>query len=155
MLSEGQIIDNEFFKQTICKLKLTSKTINLLIIFACVFSFTYKVMKNVISKAVVYYIVVTIAQIFPTLSALTLSIHHVTRMWLLFSHSVVSYSLQPRGLQQAWLPCPPLSFSLPKLIPIESEMPSNHLILCCPLLLLPSIFPSIRVFSNESALCIR
>ena len=38
---------------------------------------------------------------------------------------------------------------------IESVMPSNHLILCNPLLLLPSIFPSIRVFSNESALCIR
>ena len=38
---------------------------------------------------------------------------------------------------------------------IELVMPSNHLILCCPLLLLPSIFPSIRVFSNESALCIR
>ena len=38
---------------------------------------------------------------------------------------------------------------------IESVMPSNHLILCCPLLLLPSIFPSIKVFSNESALCIR
>ena len=38
---------------------------------------------------------------------------------------------------------------------IESEMPSNHLILCCPLLLLPPIFPSIRVFSNESALRIR
>ena len=38
---------------------------------------------------------------------------------------------------------------------IKSMMPSNHLILCCPLLLLPSIFPSIRVFSNESALCIR
>ena len=37
---------------------------------------------------------------------------------------------------------------------IESVMPSNHLILCCPLLLLPSIFPSISVFSNESALCI-
>ena len=42
-----------------------------------------------------------------------------------------------------------------KLIPIESVMPSNHLILCCPLLLLPSIFPSIWVFSNESVLCIR
>ena len=42
--------------------------------------------------------------------------------------------------------------STPKLISIESVMPSNHLILCCPLLLLPSIFPSIRVFSNESAL---
>ena len=38
---------------------------------------------------------------------------------------------------------------------IESVMPSNHLILCCPLLLLPSIFPSIRVFSRESAFCIR
>ena len=38
---------------------------------------------------------------------------------------------------------------------IESVMPSSHLILCCPLLLLPSIFPNIRVFSNESALCIR
>ena len=38
---------------------------------------------------------------------------------------------------------------------IESVMPSNHLILCCPLLLLPSIFPSMRVFSNESVLCIK
>ena len=43
------------------------------------------------------------------------------------------------------------SWSLLKLMPIESVMPSNHLILCCPLLL-PSIFPSIRVFSNETAL---
>ena len=47
------------------------------------------------------------------------------------------------------------SLSLLKLISIESVMPSNHLILCWPLLLLPSIFPSIRVFSNESVLCIR
>ena len=47
------------------------------------------------------------------------------------------------------------SQSLPKLMSIELVMPSNHLILCHPLLLLPSIFPSIRVFSNESALCIR
>ena len=47
------------------------------------------------------------------------------------------------------------SQSLPKLMSIESVMPSNHFILCHPLLLLPSIFPSIRVFSNESALCIR
>ena len=47
------------------------------------------------------------------------------------------------------------SWSLPKLMSIESVMPSSHLILFCPLLLLPSIFPSIRVFSNESALCIR
>ena len=47
------------------------------------------------------------------------------------------------------------SWSLLKLMSIESVMPSNHIILCHPLLLLPSIFPSIRVFSNESALRIR
>ena len=47
------------------------------------------------------------------------------------------------------------SQSLLKLMSIESVMPYNHLILCCPLLLLPSIFPSIRVFSNESVLHIR
>ena len=48
-----------------------------------------------------------------------------------------------------------ISLNLPKLMYIESVMPSNHLILCHHLLLLPSIFPRIRVFSNESALCIR
>ena len=47
------------------------------------------------------------------------------------------------------------SWSLPKLISVETVMPSNHHILCHPLLLLPSIFPSIRVFSNESLLRIR
>ena len=47
------------------------------------------------------------------------------------------------------------SHSLPKLVSIESVMPYKHLILCCPLLLLPSISPSIRVFSNESALPMR
>ena len=47
------------------------------------------------------------------------------------------------------------SWSSPKPMSVDSVMPSNHLILCHPLLLLPSLFPSIRVFSNESALCIR
>ena len=47
------------------------------------------------------------------------------------------------------------SWSLFKLMSIESVMPSKHLIICCPLILLPSIFPSIRVFSNESVLHIR
>ena len=47
------------------------------------------------------------------------------------------------------------SWSPPKFMSVESVMPSNHLILCCPLLLLPSIFPSIRVFSNESVFHIR
>ena len=76
-----------------------------------------------------------------------------------FSHSAVSDSLWPHGLQYARLPCPSptpraYSHSCP-LIWWISVMPSNHLILCCPLLLLPSIFPSIRVFSSESVLRIR
>ena len=48
-----------------------------------------------------------------------------------------------------------ISWSLAKVMPAESVMPSNHLILYRPFLILPTIFPSIRVFSNESALCIR
>ena len=73
-----------------------------------------------------------------------------------FSHSVVFDSLQPHGLQHSRLPCPsPTHGACSNLISIDSVMPSNHLILCRPLLLLPSIFPSIRVFSNESVLRIR
>ena len=73
-----------------------------------------------------------------------------------FSCSVMSDSLQPHGLQHARPPCPITnSRSLLKLMYIEAVMPSNHLILCRPHLLLSSIFPSIRVFSNESALHIR
>ena len=63
----------------------------------------------------------------------------------------MSDSLQPQRLQHARPPC---SSPTPRLMPIELMMPSNHLILCCPLLP-PSIFSSIRVFSNESVLCIR
>ena len=89
-------------------------------------------------------------------------------MWLVhffrsvqFSRSVVSDSLRPHELQHARPPCPPGSpprtntQSPPKLVSIESVMPSNHLILCHPLLLLPSVFPSSRVFSNEPAPRIR
>ena len=69
-----------------------------------------------------------------------------------FSHSVMSDFLSPHGLQHARLSCPsPTSGSLLKLMSVESVTPSNHLILCCPFLL-PSVFPSIRVFSNESIL---
>ena len=92
-----------------------------------------------------------------TVGPCCLSILHVIVciLFLLFSLSVVSDSVTP---------CTPprqasLSFtvtqSLLKLMSIESVMISNHLILCCPLLLLPSIFPSIRVFPNKSALHIR
>ena len=63
---------------------------------------------------------------------------------------------RPHGLQHARLPCPSPSLqSLLKLMSLELVMPSSHLILCHPLLPLPPIFPSIRVFSSESALCIR
>ena len=73
-----------------------------------------------------------------------------------FSCSVMSSSLRPHGLQHTRLPCPsPTPKSLLKFMSIELVMSSNHLILCRPLLLLLSIFPSIRVFSSESALCIR
>ena len=73
-----------------------------------------------------------------------------------FSYSVVSSSLQPHGLQHTRPPRPSsASGSVLKLMSTELVMPSNHLILCHPLLLPPSIFPSIRVFSNESVLCIR
>ena len=72
-----------------------------------------------------------------------------------FSHSVVSESLQPHGWQHTRPPCSTDSRSLLKLMSIKLVMPSNHLILSRPLLLLSSIIPSIRVFSNESALCIR
>ena len=74
-----------------------------------------------------------------------------------FSRSVMSDSLQPHEPQHTRPPCPsPTPGVHPNPCPLSQlVMPSNHLILCHPLLLLPSIFPSIRVFSNESALRIR
>ena len=64
----------------------------------------------------------------------------------------MSNFLQPHGLQHARLPCHQFT-EVAQLMCTELVMPSNHLILCCPLLL-PSIFPSIRVFSKELVLCI-
>ena len=75
---------------------------------------------------------------------------------ILFTSVLVSVQLlshvylQPHEPQHARPPCPSSAPSLLKLMSIESVMPSNHLILCRPLLLPPSIFPSIRVFSSES-----
>ena len=73
---------------------------------------------------------------------------------LLVSLSDMSDSLGPHGLQYTRLSYP-FSWSLLKLLSIELVMLSNRLILCCPLLLLPSIFLCIRACSNESTLCIR
>ena len=92
----------------------------------------------------------------PTLSLVQASLHiHDVHPSVQFSHSVMSDSLRPHESQHTRPPCPSPTPSLPKPMFIESVMPSNHLILCRPLLLLPSIFSSIRVFSNESALRIR
>ena len=75
---------------------------------------------------------------------------------VVFSRSIMSDSLRSHGLQHIRFPCPsPTSRSLLKLMSIELVMPSNHLILCHPLFLLPSIFPSISVFSHESVFHIR
>ena len=74
-----------------------------------------------------------------------------------FGRSVVSNSLRPHGLQHARTASLPLIISqgFPKFTSLKSVMPSNHLILCRPLLLLSPVLPSIRVFFNESAVRIR
>ena len=80
---------------------------------------------------------------------------NVLIVFLLFSHSVESDFVTPwTAACQSSLSITN-SRSLLKLTSSESLMPSNHLILCCPLLLLPSIFPSVRIFSHELALHIR
>ena len=84
------------------------------------------------------------------------SFYTVNRNSVQLSHLVVSNYLRPHEPQHTRPPCPsPTPGVHPKPMSIGSVMPSNHLVICHPLLLLPSIFPSMRVFSNESALCIR
>ena len=85
-----------------------------------------------------------------------ISVSPVPCSFLLFSHLVMSYSLRCHGLQHDRLPCLfTISWSLLKLMSVESVRPSNHLFHSCPLLLPPAIIPSIRIFSNESVLCNR
>ena len=86
--------------------------------------------------------------------------HHL--LWLFFTENIqFSRSVVSDSFATPWIAARQASLSITnsrsllKLISIESVMPSNHLILCQPLLFLPSIFPSIRVFSSESALRIR
>ena len=74
------------------------------------------------------------------------AVQSLSRVWLLMTPWTAAHQAS-LSITNSW--------SLVKLMSIKLVMPSNHLILCCPLPLLPSIFPSIRVFSNESALHIR
>ena len=85
---------------------------------------------------------------------------HISGFWLVFSsvqfsHSVMSDSLRPHESQHTRPPCPSPSPGVHSLTSIDSVMPSSHLILCCPLFLLPPVPPNIRVFSNESTLRMR
>ena len=95
-------------------------------------------------------------QICPWMLSVKASIYDPQFSWpVQSSRSFMSNSLWPHGLQHTRPPCPSPTPRELKLMFIESVMPSSHLILCHPLLLLPSIFPSIRVFPNESVLHIR
>ena len=85
------------------------------------------------------------------LRTMRLSVHRSSVQWL---RRVRLFATPWPAARQASLSITN-SWSSLKLMPIESVMPSSHLILCRPLLLLPSIFPNIRVFSNDSTLCIR
>ena len=82
--------------------------------------------------------------------------HSIFTNFSFFSHLVMSSFLRPPWTEALHASLSfTISQSLHRLVSVESVMLSNHLILCHPLLLLPSTFPSIRVFSNELALCIR
>ena len=96
-----------------------------------------------------------------------LSFPNLLAYWVQYFKSIIFSVLFSSVAQSCLTLCDPMNrslpdlpvhhqlLSLPKLMSIESVMPSNHLICCPPLLLLPSIFPSIKVFSSESTLCIR
>ena len=91
-------------------------------------------------------VVLMIKIIWRSLKKMLSSVQSLSRVWLFVTPWITACQAS-LSITNCW--------SLPKPMSIKSVMPSNHLILCCPLLLLPSIFPSIRVFSNESALHIR
>ena len=118
-----------------------------------------KIYRSFISFLIFSFLLSILMLLLENRKCLTLNLHQrSTIVHFCFSsvHSVVSDSFRPCGLQHARPPCPsPTPGVYSDSMSIESVMASNHLILCCPLLLPPSIFPSIRVFSNESVLHIR
>ena len=109
----------------------------------------------VVSNAIVNIGICVSESLLSVLLYIYLEVEFLDQLSVQFSCWVVSDSLWPHGPQHARPPCPSPTPSSPKPMSIESVMPSNHLILCRPLLLPPSVFSSIRVFSNESALRIR
>ena len=106
----------------------------------------------VVSNAIVNIGICVSESLLSVLLYIYLEVEFLDQLSVQFSCWVVSDSLWPHGPQHARPPCPSPTPSSPKPMSIESVMPSNHLILCRPLLLPPSVFSSIRVFSNESVL---
>ena len=121
-------------------------------LFLCMTSFSN--LAGILQKQGIWWYVCACAAIEHMLHSYDLCLHQVFPCC--FSVAQLCLNPRPHGLKHARLPCPSLSPGVcSKFMPIKSVMPSKYLIPCCPLLLLPSIFPSIRVFSNESAVRVR
>ena len=120
-------------KCNICRTYFTSKIFQNLSHTLVNFTYFHLCLKIWISSTILFWYTVVVAQLLS-------SVQLYTTPWNA-AHQAPLFST--------------ISWHLDKFMSIESVMLSNHLILCHPLLLLPSIFPSIRVFSNESTLCIR
>ena len=102
--------------------------------------------KHFIQKLLNKHIIRTPSTFFVAVIHIISSVQSLSRVWLFATPWTIARQAS-LSLTSSW--------SLLKVMSIETVMPSSNLILCCPLLLLPSIFPSIRVFPNESVLCIR
>ena len=118
---------------------------------ALIAEITVTITTSIITAAVISLFYYLLATMLTTIYLIFLLIF--TMILLLFNHCVRLF-MTPRTVAHQALLSSTISRSLLKFMSIESEMLSNRLILCHPLLLLPSIFPSIRVFSNKSALSI-
>ena len=103
----------------------------------------HKKLSQALSSVIILLTLRFLMQLFPSLLSLFSSVQLLSRVWP-FATPWTAACQASLFITNSWSPPKPMS--------IESVMPSNHLIPCRPLLLLPSIFPSIRVFSNESAL---
>ena len=110
-------------------------------------AFTKLIKRHHAFKVILFFNFLFCIGVYPVNNAVIVSVSLVAQSYLIFVTPWTAACQSSLSITNSW--------SLPKLIPITSVMPSNHLIICRPLLFLPSIFPSIRVFSNESVLRIR
>ena len=145
-------LENRTFKKIPQDLRLYSLvyTVKYSVITSCCYSFLYDIHDKCLQVADICFTMINFMHHTDFVSIFFLSVqfrsvHSPSHVWLFATPWTIA--------RQASLSITSYRSS-PKPMSMESVMPSNHLILCRPLLLLSSIFPSIRVFSNESALCI-